>query len=150
MSNISIEVDASRVLKMFEQMEYKHQKQTYRTALRKASSILVKQTRSNLRAIIGRSISKKSAKTGKSMSSGVRVSVDREATQATVHIMGDYRLKWFEKGTVPRQTKKGYSRGQMKPTYFFRQAQDQTEDQIFDEMGTTILESILKVQSKIK
>jgi hypothetical protein len=53
------------------------------------------------------------------MRRGIKVSVDKEATYSKVHIMGDYRLKWFEMGTKPRQTKKGYSRGFIKPAYFF-------------------------------
>ena len=36
-----------------------------------------------------------------------------------IHIMGDFRLKFFELGTKDRLTKKGYTRGVVKPVRFF-------------------------------
>ena len=149
MSN-NITVDEKQVLNMFAELDIKKQKQVYRTALRRASGILTKQARTNLRPLVKTSISKKSTKTGKTLSSGIRVRLDKEATQSTVHIMGDYRLKWFEKGTSLRKTKKGYSRGSFKPTYFFRSAKQQSENQIFSEMSNIILESIVKINYKYK
>lgn len=146
MSNIT--VDDKQVLNLFAELTSKEQKNVYRKALRKASSILIIQTRSNLRSIIKGSISKKSSKTGKSLASGIKASIDREATQSTVHIMGDFRLKFFEKGTAIRKTRKGYNRGGIKARYFFRSAQDQTENQIFTEMDNIILDSIQRARIK--
>lgn len=148
MSNII--VDNKAVLNMFAELNSKRQKEVHRTALRKASGILIKQTRSNLKGIIKSSITKKSAKTGKSLSSGVKMSIDRAATQSSIHIMGDFRLKFFEKGTKIRKTKKGYNRGQIQPKYFFKSAITTTEEEIFSSMDKIISESIVRVNNKYK
>lgn len=39
------------------------------------------------------------------MIQGVKVKNDKAYTESTVHIMGDYRNKWFEKGTKERRKK---------------------------------------------
>lgn len=149
MSNV-VEVDAKQVISMFAELDRKNQKKVYRDALRKASGILIKQTRSNLKGIIKSSITKKSSKTGKSLSSGIKSSIDRDATQSTVHIMGDFRLKFFEKGTSLRRNRKGYNRGQIKPKYFFRAAKGTTEAEVFSSMEKIITESIIRVNNKYK
>ena len=79
-----------------------------------------------------------------SMRNGVRVKGDKAYTEATVSIMGDYRLKWFEKGTAARYTKgakitgvdessrryalrrtgKPRYTGRITPHYFFRSARE--------------------------
>ena len=72
------------------------------------------------------------------MLKGVKLKADKAYTEISVHIMGDYRLKWFEKGTKPRKTKghkitgynrsrrirsgKGGNRGSIRPLYFFKDA----------------------------
>jgi len=48
--------------------------------------------------------------------------------------MGDFRLKWFELGTTDRYTKKGYYRGRMQPTYFFKKAKESTESEISETL----------------
>jgi hypothetical protein len=42
----------------------------------------------------------------------------------SIHIIGDFRLKWFEYGTIQRTTKKRYNanRGAIKPKPFLRPA----------------------------
>ncbi len=39
------------------------------------------------------------------MEKGIKLRVDKAYSEVILHIMGDYRLKWFEKGTKPRYTK---------------------------------------------
>lgn len=54
---------------------------------------------------------------------GVKTRVDTTTNEVTVHIMGDYRLRWFEKGTKPRMTKRSKAkRGAIKATRFFSKA----------------------------
>lgn len=75
---------------------------------------------------------------------GVTLKGDKAYTEATVSIMGDYRLKWFEKGTQARYTKgskilgvdenssryalkrtgKPRYTGRIKPHYFFKEARE--------------------------
>lgn len=135
---------------MFKELEPKHQKQVHRQALRKASNILIKQTKLNLKSFIKSSITKKSTKTGKSLQSGIKASINKDATQSTVHIMGDFRLKFFEKGTNIRKTKKGYNRGNIQARYFFKSAQSATESEVFSSMEQLITESIIRVNNKYK
>ena len=138
MSN-EVTVDAKQVINMFEELTSKQQKEVHRRALRSASNILIKQTRFNLKSVVKSSITARSMKTGKSLSSGVKASINKEATQSTVHIMGDYRLKWFEMGTKIRKTrKKGINRGSMIPKYFFKMAKASTETQVFSSMEMII------------
>ncbi len=146
----NIVVNDKDVMNMFDELSPKRQKEVYRTALRTSSNILIRQARSNLKTIIKSSITKKSSKTGKSLSSGIKMSIDRAATQSTIHIMGDFRLKFFEKGTNIRKTKKGYNRGSIVPKYFFKTAVAATEEQIFSSMDKTISESIVRVNNKYK
>lgn len=146
MSNVT--VDAKQVIQMFRDLDHREQKKVYRTALRQASGILVKETRSNLRNIVSGKITNKREGWKRTLSTGIRVSVDKNADQASVHIMGDHRLKWFEKGTGLRRTKKGYNRGQMKAHYFFKDAQKSKEREVFASIERLITESIIKVNNK--
>lgn len=55
---------------------------------------------------------------GKTFSSGIKSKVNKEATEGKVHIMGDFRLKFFEMGTKTRykkRTKGRPSTGSIKP-----------------------------------
>lgn len=148
MSNIT--VDDRQVLNLFSELSSKRQKEVHKTALKTASNILIKQTRTNLRSIIKSKITAKSNKTGKSLSSGVKYNIDKDATQSTVHIMGDFRLKFFELGTKIRKTRKGYNRGKNIAKYFFKIAKSVTESQIFSSMEQIIKESIIRVNNKYK
>lgn len=67
-------------------------------ALRKGANVLVKNTRTNLEST--------GVKISNDMKKGVKAKVDKAYLEAKVHIMGDYRLKWIEKGTKERYLKK--------------------------------------------
>ena len=149
MSN-SVTVDAKQVIQMFRDLDHREQKKVYKTALRKAAGILIKETRSNLRNIVKGKITNKKKDYKRTLSTGIRSSVDREGTQASVHIMGEYRLKWFEKGTNLRRTNKGYNRGAMKAHYFFRDAQRSTEKEVFSSIERLITDSIIRINNKHK
>src|SRR5574344_1952910 len=115
MNNSDIQLDAKEVLSMFSQLTSKQQDKVYRDALTKA-------TKARIKSSLGKVASVKNKRSGKSLLQGVKVkSVSPKV--AKVHIMGEFRLKWFEKGTRARATKKNYNRGAMdKQYYFFRDA----------------------------
>ena len=156
MSNLQI--DDKQILELFKDLSPKKQKQVHKNALRKSANILVKQAKQNLRDVTSKYKSKstnlkngwhiKTNRNGKvtvkSLQDGIKLKVSQEAEQAKVHIMGDFRLKWFELGTNVRQTKKGYNRGQMSPSYFFKNAREATELEISNTLQNNIRESILK------
>lgn len=149
MSNEGLEVNAEDVLNKFADLTGKEQKKAYRNALRAAARILVKETKTQLRGIVGSKINSRNKWNAKTLGSGIKLKVDREATEATVHIMGDFRLKFFEKGTVTRTLRKnGAKRGAMTAHYFFKTAKANKEKDIFDSLDKLISESINRVAKK--
>jgi hypothetical protein len=84
------------------------------------------------------------------MQSGVKV-VAKSPQEVKVHIMGEFRLKWYEMGTEKRQWKRKGKKGQtvktgdIKAKHFFKDAKDATERQIFDSMDSLISQSIDKI-----
>ena len=105
-----IQVDATRCYALFRRLNTKNQRKVSRAALRGAANKLKKEAVKNLQVVIGHNVRKtktytrKNGKTEKrSLAKGVRVVVE-SPDEAKVHIMGDYRLKWFEMGTEYRKT----------------------------------------------
>ena len=98
-------VDARQVLQMFAALDSKRQKKAHRTALRKATGILVRETRKNFRKVV-KNPNARNRWNGKNFSSGIKSKVNKEATEGKVHIMGDFRLKFFEMGTKTRYKKR--------------------------------------------
>lgn len=121
MSNAAV-VDTKQVLEMFAELDSKKQKKAHRTALRKATGILVKEVRKNFRQVI-KNPNARNRWNGKTFSSGIKSSINKEVTEGKVHILGDFRLKFFELGTKTRykkQTKGRPSTGSIKATNFFK------------------------------
>lgn len=146
--NDVIDIDASQVYKMFARLGLKNQKKAHREALRKASSIVVTAARRNLRKEFGTTATKKASKTGKSLQSGIKSSIGKQGDSAKIHIMGDFRLKWFEKGTNSRNTKKKYNRGSIRGKYFFKEAKSQTEAKVFESITDYLKKAIIKLAQK--
>jgi len=147
--NNGVTVDASQVLRMFSELNSRQQKNVYKNALRKAGRILQKETKTQLRSVVGKAINHKNRWNGKTLGNGVKMKVDKEATEAKVHIMGDFRLKFFELGTTTRQLRKnGANRGRMKAAHFFKTAKDKTERAIFDNINQMVEESITRIANK--
>lgn len=147
--NNGVTVDSSQVLRMFSELNSRQQKNVYKNALRKAGRILQKETKTQLRSVVGKAINHKNRWNGKTLGNGVKMKVDKEATEAKVHIMGDFRLKFFELGTTTRQLRKnGANRGRMKAAHFFKTAKDKTEHAIFDNINQMVEESITRIANK--
>lgn len=151
-------VDDKQILDLFKDLSPKKQKTAHKNALKKSANILVRQAKRNLQEVTDKAKSKatniknnwnfkkhKSGKvTFKSLQDGIKASVAQDAESAKVHIMGDFRLKWFELGTKERYTKKGYYRGRMQPTYFFKKAKESTESEISETLQENLRQSILR------
>lgn len=149
MSDNNFEIDTREVLQKFADLTGKQQKNVYKNSLRKASRILVSETKKQLKAVIGSKVNNKNRWNGKTLGSGIRFKINSEATEGKVHIMGDFRLKFFEKGTSERYLKKNKSyRGKMTSHYFFRQAKTNKEKEIFDSMDKLISESINRIYNR--
>lgn len=157
-----LQIDNRQVLEMFSQLSNKKMKKVHTEALRKAAKVIQREAKIELRKATtayrsnksnlknGWHIKKKNdgTVTAKSLQDGIRVSVAKDAGSSKVHILGDFRLKWFEKGTNNRQTRKGYNRGAMKSTHFFKIARQNKEQEAENELQRFITESILRVAKK--
>lgn len=134
--------------KKFDSLSFKNQKKVFQAALTKSATILKNKTKANLRILKQNpaSIRKRTA-----LEKGIKHRTKLTSVKdmwSLVHIMGDYRLKWIEKGTTERITKKGYNRGVQKGGYFFSKAQQETQSQVFNELENRINENILKIWKK--
>lgn len=160
-----IEVDAKEVLGLFADLNSRQQKQVYRNALRRAANILVKETRNQLKSKLGRKANSRNWWNNKTLSSGIKSNADKEGKEAKVHIMGDFRLKFFEMGTDQRKTKgnntasvrgktpirrqkKPANRGRIDSLKFFSTAKENKEQEIFGTMDKLISQSIQRVYNK--
>lgn len=156
MNDTGIRVDDREVIQALARLSFKQMNKAYRTGMKKSLDPILKQTKANLKTSGIRNVSKPyiSRKTGKkykSMISGVKSSVyigKTEDSFGKVHLLGEFRLKFFEMGTSLRKTRKGYNRGSIKPKWFFRSAVDQKAREVESTLDDNIRESILKAWNK--
>lgn len=141
-------VDSSQVDQLLNQLAPETIQEVVFKALKEGANTLKSNTISNLRR--------------PTLNKGVKVKPNKALNEVQVNIMGDYRLKWFEKGTKDRFTKghkvtgytdsrhlkrtgKGGYRGKMIAEHFF-QAARADEESIYNAMFTSITESLNKIQ----
>ncbi len=172
-----IEVDDRAAVRMFREMDFKNQRQVFRSTLHTCGNILIRQAQKNIRSIDTKNgkiyIKNKSKYTGKTMDRGIKKYVWRNLKGVTVTIAGkdpgiDFRLRFFATGTKDRYTKghkitgsywsggrkylirkgKGGYRGRIVASHFFRNAQRQTEPRIFGEMDATFRRHLARINNK--
>lgn len=161
-----IEVDDRQVMALLDDLTGREVQRVERQVLRQSGSMLIKQTRANLRASV-RNTNKRS-RFGKSMQSGVKQRIIKNDGdfESKVHIMGDFRLKFFELGTQERHTKsakaisngdrtryrtgKGRRTGRIKPIYFFKRAKNTMEPIIYNNINKRVSQSIYNIYNKRK
>lgn len=146
-----VKVDDREVIKALSRLSFKQMNKAYKEGMKKALDPILKQTKINLRNSGIRNVNKpyigKNGKKYPSMIQGVKTSVyigDTEDSYGKVHIMKEFRLKWFEKGTSIRKTSKGYNRGSIKPKWFFASAVSQMSKQAAESLDENIRNSIIK------
>lgn len=172
------DVDDSDVIERFEELTGLERKNVFRIALRKSATILVNETTAAFKAKHGykpRIIEKKNKK-GEIKRRRVKLAkivIGKDKKSCKVHILDDYKVKWFEMGTKERRTKghrnvgyysisaegnrryalrtgkPGY-RGRIKAEHFFVDAQNRCERRVFDEMDKRVSEGVVKVWEKRK
>lgn len=155
MINGSLTVDDKEVIKALSNLSFKQMNKAYRNGMKKSLDPILKQTKQNLRNSGIRNVNKpyigKNGKKYISMLQGVKTSVyigDTEDSYGKVHIMKEFRLKWFEKGTQLRKTRKGYNRGDIKPKWFFATAVRQKQNEAVNNLDENIRNSIIQVWNK--
>lgn len=151
MNNGDIRVDDKEVIKALSNLSFKQMNKAYRNGMKKSLDPILKQTKINLRKSGIRNVNKpytgKGGKKYMSMMQGVKSSVyigDTEDSFGKVHIMKEFRLKWFEMGTNERHTRKGYNRGSITPRWFFHNAVLQKSKEATDNLDKNISDAIMK------
>lgn len=124
MSNDTISLEGIEALtEKFSQLNSKEQKKAKNTALKKAAQIIVKAAKQSLSTVTKHNRTP-NYWNGKTLESGIKVGKIKDDSDLKVHIMGDFRLKFFQAGTQLRKTRVGANRGAMKRTNFFGSAVD--------------------------
>lgn len=163
MNNIEVDKESVRELqKKLSQLSSKNQKKAYREALREGGRIIGNKAKYYLRAVTD-AANHKNWWDGKTLASGIVVRVNRDITAATISILRDFRLKFFQDGTKQRTTlgrktdagrsiriktnkriAAGANRGRIKPTNFFIKAQESTEKNVKELLDRSISKAINK------
>ena len=153
-AKVKFELRGDRELRaILKKMDYKEMQSVYKKSLTESVKPLVNETkkqlrRSGIKNVNRPYISRKTGKSYKSMIQGVRSSIDvrnADDNYAKVHIMGEFRLKWFEKGTDLRRTYSKGNRGRIRPRRFFRNAVEMKGEECRKSLEQNIKKSIQKV-----
>lgn len=148
MNNDNLELTgAEELVKKFTELTGREQIRAKNTALRKGSDILLKAARQSLRTVT-KGYNHPNWWNGKTLESGIKYSRQKDSDTAKVHILGDFRLKFWELGTQLRRTKAGASRGVHKRHSFFQPAINSKMSEVEDSMGRLFSESIDKIWNK--
>lgn len=155
MNTNSATFDASQVINLFDELTSKERVKSFKMALRKAANILKKQAVANLRTVV-KKVNSKNKWNGKTLQSGIKISVAKDGQSAKVHIMGDFRLKFFEMGTAERYDKtkggkvlqKTRSTGLIQASNFFKNAKAASENDVFNSIEQDLVDAITKINAK--
>lgn len=146
MNNVT--VDDSRVQNLFRALDSDSRKRILFAALKEGGNKLAENTKIQLRSKLGSGATSPNRWNGKTMESGIRVKADKDYCEVDVNVMGDFRLKFFEKGTKLRQTKKTKAnRGSIKALYFFRAARNKS-DEVTGIINSSISESLKRISTE--
>lgn len=153
------DIDRTQVDNLFAALSAENRNKIMVKALKKGAQKLADETKLQLRAKLGAG-----ATSGKRyntpLEKGIKVKSENAYSEVDVHIMGDFRLKFFEKGTRERETRghriNGYSgrhlrrtgrggkRGKITALNFFRAAR-QNEAQINEVISASITEQLRRI-----
>lgn len=143
MSNVTI--DQSAVQNLFQSLDAEARKKVLLTALKAGGDRLATDTRTQLRSKLGAGAGTPNRWNGKTMESGIKYKADKDYCEVSVSIMGDFRLKFFEKGTKLRQTRKTKAnRGSITALNFFAAARA-NEGEINDTIFQSIDQSLKRI-----
>jgi hypothetical protein len=140
------------VLAALERLSTKGMQDTIKRTLLRVGAKLKTEAIKNLRKVTTRS-NIKGSKTSKGwekrpLEKGITNRVWKKLDGATVTIMGDYRLKWFEGGTAERYRKahfkKTVSTGKMKPSNFFQNAINSKQQSLMEDISKELSKQISK------
>lgn len=154
-------IDLSDLERRLDNLNEENRKNALFNSINKGGQELVKDTQRELLRVLPNA--GKGEKYAKPMTKGIRLKKDKAYDEVKVHIMGDYRLKFFEMGTKERYLKKPLSskdsnyqyksgsinsggtpfRGRIKAKHFFESARENSN------MPETIMNSLTKEIDKL-
>ena len=144
--NNTVSIDDTQVLNLFNALDSESTNQILFTALKKGGQRLTSLTKTNLKRKLGKGATTPNRWNGKTMESGIKFRGDKDYCEVAVSIMGDFRLKFFEKGTKPRLTRKtNANRGSITALNFFQSARAND-----NEITATINNSITNSLNRLK
>ena len=164
-NNHVVTIDSHEIDKLLETLnddEYK--RKILYDAVKAGAKVLQQNTKKLFRQRMGASASHVSKWLRKPFVEGITMKGYKDYVEASVIILKDFRMKFFEMGTKERTTKgrkilgyaengrnlkregKGHSTGRIKPLYFFRDARQDTAP--INEAMTKSLDNALKKLDK--
>lgn len=175
MNNAVVQFDGSQFDAMVKRLTGVEIKKAITRTLIKGAKILRDETEKrfkekiNINGIKTKSTNKKGKETTK-WKRLATIKVEKKDSSVKVHIMADYRAKFFEMGTKKRTTKghkivggyrlslggrlyrkrkgKGANRGSIDAGHYFRTAQHLTERRIFDGIDKNLSKEIIRISRR--
>lgn len=153
----SVTVNIDDVMRMFREFDRRKINRTYKQATQKALGIIRQEVVSNLRKVT-KKINRKD-KWGMTLRKGIVTNVYRDNKSGVIHIMKNFKLKFFELGTKDRYNiakgsrktgklkKKRYT-GKIPAYHFFTNAVNSKKTEAYRNMEQLIIESIQKINNK--
>ena len=148
-------IERQQVDELLTKLSTERRNQIMFSALKKGGKALQNETKVQLRQSVANTHSP-NRWNGKTLEDGIKVKANTVYQEVMVHILGDFRLKFFEKGTEDRYTKihkdklstsqyinqlkkgdRSRFRGKITASHFFRRARQNEEviqDAIFKEL----------------
>lgn len=118
------EIDTARLERILDNLDEENRSNAIFKSLSKGGQELVKETQNELLRVLPNA--GRGEKYGTPMVKGIKLTKDKAYGEVKVHIMGDYRLKFFEMGTDDRYLKKPLSSSNNSSRYKFKSGQTNT------------------------
>lgn len=150
------DIDTTQFKIILDRLTPKEYKTAFRKSIREALNILRKKAIANLKGVTTK-IDKKD-QYNNTLRKGIQLKVYPEELEGIVHIMGNFKLKWFQNGTVDRYAKKYKGKpmkrkrftGKIDASKFFTNAKSQTESAVFNKLNERIQQNIIKIYTGTK
>lgn len=150
------DIDTAQFKIILDRLTPKEYKTAFRKSIREALNILRKKAIANLKGVTTK-IDKKD-QYNNTLRKGIQLKVYPEELEGIVHIMGNFKLKWFQNGTVDRYAKRYRGKpmkrkrftGKIDASKFFTNAKSQTESAVFNKLNERIQQNIIKIYTGTK
>lgn len=150
------DIDTKQFKIILDRLTPKEYKTAFRKSIREALNILRKKAIANLKGVTTK-IDKKD-QYNNTLRKGIQLKVYPEDLEGIVHIMGNFKLKWFQNGTVDRYAKRYKGKpmkrkrftGKIDASKFFTNAKSETESAVFNKLNERIQQNIIKIYTGTK